>query len=448
MNTRAAVAVVYVLAMFMNGLDTTIVNPALLTIGQGFGISPAETNLVEAGYLVSLAVVLPVAGWLGDRFGTKLVFLGALSVFTAASVLCGLSESIGALVFFRVLQGLGGGLLTPVGMTMLFRAFPPEQRMRISKYLMIPTALAPALGPVLGGLLTEHLSWRWAFYVNLPVGLITVLIGLLFLREHVEPGTGRFDLRGFLLVAPGSGALMFALGEAPGRGWGSPTVLGLGIAGVVLLVLFVRAQLRTEEPLLDLRLLADKAFGSGSSIMALASAGLLGMLFVFPLMFQDALGASALSAGLVVFPEAIGLLAASQLVDLTCKRLGPQRVVFAGLLAGAVLFALLGVTTEPWSVRVLMFGVGFFLGHAVMAVQVASFDTIDPPSMGRAMSLFQVIRMLGGSIGVAALAGVIGGGGVAAPLFSYQLAMFGSALFLVAAALVSMVLRRKVVSVG
>src|SRR5271156_1211814 len=216
-NPKISVSVVFVAAMFMNIMDITIVNVALPSIGKQFGVSEAALDSVAVGYLVSLAVFIPAAGWIGDRFGSKRILLLAIAIFTGASVLCGLAGSLSELVFFRVIQGVGGGMLTPVGMAMLFRTFPPEERVRASSILTVPTAVAPALGPVVGGLLVTDLSWRWVFFVNLPIGLAAFTFGLIFLDEHRQPHPGRFDLPGFLLSGIGFALVMFGVSEGPDR---------------------------------------------------------------------------------------------------------------------------------------------------------------------------------------------------------------------------------------
>src|SRR5271157_5860467 len=205
MSQKVAVGVVFVAAMFMSIMDVTIVNVALPTIGRDFGVSATAVDSISIAFLVSLAVFIPASGWLGDRFGGKRVLLTAIVVFTAASALCGLASSLGELVAFRVLQGAGGGMLAPVGMAMLFRAFPPEERVRAASVLTIPTIVAPALGPVLGGLLVTELSWRWVFFVNLPIGIAAVVFGVLFLKHSAEGQPGRFDVAGFLLAGLGLG---------------------------------------------------------------------------------------------------------------------------------------------------------------------------------------------------------------------------------------------------
>ena len=190
MSQKVAVGVVFVAAMFMSIMDATIVNVALPTIGRDFKVSATAVDTISIAYLVSLAVFIPASGWLGDRLGGKRVLLAAIAVFTAASALCGLASSLGELVAFRILQGAGGGMLAPVGMAMLYRAFPPAERIRASAILTVPTTFAPALGPVLGGLLVTDLSWRWVFYVNLPIGVAAFAFGAIFLQQH-QAGAAR-----------------------------------------------------------------------------------------------------------------------------------------------------------------------------------------------------------------------------------------------------------------
>ena len=192
-DPKIAVCVLYVAAMFMNGMDATIVNVALPAIGADYGIAPSATSAVNIGYLVSLAVFVPSSGWIADRFGPKRTFQTAVVVFTAASVLCGLAGAMWMLIGARVLQGIGGGMLAPVGQAMLFRAFPAHERAKASAVLAVPVTIAPTLGPLLGGLLVEYAGWRWIFFINVPVGLIALLFTVLFLEEEQRTRAGRFD---------------------------------------------------------------------------------------------------------------------------------------------------------------------------------------------------------------------------------------------------------------
>src|SRR5438105_3579492 len=288
LDPKVSVSIVYVAAMFMSIMDSTIVNVALPSLGRQLGASSTSLDAVVVVYLVSLAVVIPASGWLGDRWGTKRVFLLALTLFTVASALCGLAGSIGMLVAFRALQGMAGGALTPVGTAILYRTFPPAQRLQVSRVLIIPTVLAPAIGPVLGGLLVDQLSWRWVFYVNVPIGIVTLLFGLLFLQEHREPAAGRFDLAGFLLAGIGLALVTYESSEGPSAGWTSTSIVSSALVGLVVLVGFVVVELRTREPMVDLRLFGNRLFRSSNLVSMFSSAGFLGVLFAAPLFLQEA----------------------------------------------------------------------------------------------------------------------------------------------------------------
>ena len=410
-NQKVAVGVVYVAALFMAIMDATIVNVALPVVGRDFHSAPDAVDSISIAFLVSTGVFIAASGWLGDRFGGRKVLLGALVIFTVASALCGLASSLGELVVFRVLQGVGGGLMTPVGMAMLFRVFPPAERVRASSILMIPTAFAPAIGPVLGGLLVTDLSWRWVFYVNVPIGAAAFLFGLLFLDDHAQAEPGRFDLRGFLLAGSGLGLTMYGVSEGPLKGWATPTVLATIVAGAALLVALVLVELRTEEPLIDLRVYGDRLFRSTSAVMILGAIAFLGVLFLVALFYQDGLHLSALQSGLNTFPEALGVMIGAQIVS---RRLypvfGPRRIMASGLGVVALSMAgmaAVGATTSLWWARLLMLTLGLGMSCVFIPAQAASFATISPARTGRASTLFNTARQLGGAIGVALLTTVV-----------------------------------------
>jgi EmrB/QacA subfamily drug resistance transporter len=409
-NQKYVVAVVYVSAMLLNTLDATIVNVALSTLSREFAVSPAAIESVVIGYIVSLAVFMPASGWLGDRFGAKRVFLVALTIFTLASALCGVAQSLDQLVLFRVMQGAGGGLLTPVGMAMLYRAFPPEERVGVGRILMFATILGPALGPVIGGLLIEHLSWRWCFYVNIPIGLAALAFGLLYLQDHREPDAGSFDIPGFLLAGAGFGSFMFALSEGPQRGWTAPEIVTPGTVGLVLLAIFVFVELRTARPMVQLRLLTNRLFRSTMIVSMLGSAGFIGALFLLPLFLQEARGTSALTAGLATMPEAIGVVISTQIVARIYPHVGPRRLMASGLILVAVTVAVLGFVGEDtnlWVVRILLFFVGVGMAYVFLPNQAASMATISRAQTGGASMLFSVQRQMGAAIGVALLGTVL-----------------------------------------
>jgi EmrB/QacA subfamily drug resistance transporter len=411
MNQKVAVGVVYVAALFMAIMDTTIVNVALPVLGRDFHTPPDGVDSVSIAFLVSTGILIAASGWLGDRFGGRKVLLTAIVIFTIASALCGLAQNMTELVLFRVMQGIGGGLMTPVGMAMLFRVFPPAERVRASSILIIPTAFAPALGPVLGGLLVTDLSWRWVFYVNVPIGIAALVFGLFFLDDNAQAHPGRFDLAGFLLAASGLGLVMYGVSEGPLKGWEDPTVLATLVAGAALLTALVFVELRRHEPMVDLRVYTNRLFRSASGVMILGAIAFLGVLFMVALFFQDGLHLSALQSGLNTFPEALGILIGSQFVSrLLYPVVGPRRVMIVGLVVVAtamMCLALVGAGTSLWWARGLMLVIGLGQSAVFIPSQAASFATIAPASIGRASTLFNTGRQLGGAIGVALLTTVI-----------------------------------------
>jgi EmrB/QacA subfamily drug resistance transporter len=437
-NPRFPVSVVFVAGMFMTIMDSTVVNVALPTLRRDFGVSTASVSGVVTSYLVAVAVVMPASGWLGDRAGGKRVMLCALGLFTGASAACGAATRAAELVAFRAVQGAGAGLLIPVGMTMLYRTFPQAERIRATRLLMAPTLLAPALGPVLGGVIVDGLSWRWIFYINVPVGAAAIAFGAAFLPRHREHAAGRFDLPGFVLAGLGFPVVMYALNVAPGDGWASPGILAAVLAGLAMLAAFVWTELRTAEPMLPLRILGNRLFRPASLQTAAGGAGFLGTLFLVPLFLQNGLGYSALHSGLSTFPEALGGIGGIQISSRLYRRVGPRRLMMAGPLAAAVpitLMSTLGPADAAWAMPALMFCTGFSFGFAMAPAQTAALATISMAETGRATTLFNVQRQAGQALGVAVLATVLAVTRPVPPdLDGYHLAFRVAALALVGGA--------------
>jgi EmrB/QacA subfamily drug resistance transporter len=401
------VGIVFVFGLFMDLLDMTIVNVAIPELQEELNASTTDVQWVVTGYLLSLAVFIPVSGWLGDRFGTKKIFMLALFLFTAASFACGMAWDIESLIAFRVLQGVGGGILTPVGTAMLFRAFPPHERAKGAAILMIPMVVAPASGPVLGGYLVEFHDWRWIFLINIPVGVLGFVFAGLFLKEEKQENPGRLDIPGLLLAGAGLAALMYGLAEAGERGLDDPRVLGFGGAGLGLLGLFT-----IVEPMIDMRLFRNRLFAMANFVQVIAFAGLMGGLFLLPLFLQSPAtrGLGAFDSGLTTFPQAIGVVTMVQVSSRLYPRIGPRRLLMIGL-AGVTLttlaFLLIDVGTNLWWIRGTMFARGCFFSFILICLQTATFATIPPPRMGRASAISSAGRQVGASFGVALLATVL-----------------------------------------
>jgi EmrB/QacA subfamily drug resistance transporter len=452
-NPKVSVSVVFVASMFMSIMDGTIVTVALPALSRQFNAAGTSIDAIVVGYLVSLAVIIPASGWLGDRLGTKKVFLGALVLFTAASALCGIATSLPMLIGFRVLQGIGGGALTPVGTAILYRTFPPVERVQVSRVLTIPTVLAPASGPVIGGLLVDRLSWHWVFYVNVPIGIAVFLFGLFFLEEHHEPSSGSFDLAGFLLAGIGLAMTMYALSEGPSYGWTSAGILSSGIIGLIVVVVFVFVELRSSHPMLDLRLYRNRVFRTGNLISLFSGAGFLGLLYAAPLFLQEARGVTALTSGLTTFPEAVGVLIGTQIAARLYPNVGPRRLIFGGLFGVAVVMTLMtsiGQETSLWLMRLLMLLIGVGMAFSFTSVQAAAFATISSAETGQASALFNAQRQVGASLGVAFISTVmsaigmtqINAAGTTIPnLTAYHFAFVASAVLVAISAIFGLIVR-------
>ena len=438
------IAMIYVAAMFMTIMDVSIVYVALPAVARSFAVSPAATDGVVVGYLVSLAVWIPASGWVGDRFGTKRTFLTAISLFTVASVLCGLSQSVLELVLFRVLQGAGGGMLTPVGMAMLYRAYPPAQRARLARILVIPTVMAPALGPVVGGALVDSLSWRWVFFVNVPIGLAALVFSALKLTEHRERAGESFDVRGFLLAASGFGLFLYALSEAATLGWTSPLIVVTAVGGAALIATLVWVELHAEQPMIDFRLLRHRLFGVANLASLFASGGFLGLLFVAPIWLQTGRGMSALVSGSATAPEALGVLVSSQLVGRLYPRIGPRRLVSGGLIGVTIATCLLALLMNGnvWLIRGVMFAIGVGWAYVVISMNAGVFAQVSHRDTGRATALYNAQRQLASAMGVATLSTIIGTQSAATSLAGnvtvFRLAVFAAAGFTLTGAMIAL----------
>ena len=404
------VAAVFVLGLFMDLLDTTITNVALPTLSREFHASTTSVEWVVTGYLLSLAVFIPVSGWAGDRFGTKRTFLFALTLFVSASALCGAAWSTESIIAFRVLQGVGGGMLTPVGMTMVLRAFPLEERALVTSILITPAVLGPATGTIVGGYLVEYQTWRWIFFVNLPIGLIAIAVAALFLREQRQDETGALDFPGFVLSAGGLASLVYALSQAGPRGFDDSRVISFGLAGLIALAVFVAVELRTVRPLIDVRLFRDRLFSITNALQFLSQARFQGGLFTFTLFLQAERGLSPLESGLTTVPIALGVVTMLPVAGRAYRLLGPRRLLLIGMAFAtltSLALVLVDLESSRWLVRAILLAWGWSLALSIVPLQTAAFATMRPTEMGRASAAYNSIRQVGGSFGVALLATVL-----------------------------------------
>ncbi|NNM47218.1 MDR family MFS transporter [Knoellia koreensis] len=401
------VATAFVMALFMEILDMTVLNTALPILGEHFDAETSTLQWLVTGYLVSLAVFIPASGWVADRFGDKNTFVLALAIYTAASLWAGFANSVTELLIARVTQGVGGGLLTPVGTAMLFRAFPPHERARASAVLAIPTTLAPALGPVLGGWLADNISWRWVFLLKVPIGIIGLVFSAVALRKGVRTARERLDVLGFLTGGAGLATLLVGLERGAREGWSDRPTLALVSAGVLLVIAFVVTERRVQFPMIDLKLLGNRMFRLGNIIMLPAAGATMGALFVVPLMVQTSMGLSATESGLLTMWQAIGMLVVLPFTNRVFQRVGPRRMLaggFAVITLSQVGLALVEAESSLWLIRSAMFLMGMAGAFIMVPVQAAAFSSITPLETARASALFSTTRQVAASVGVALLA--------------------------------------------
>lgn len=407
------VAGVVVLGMIMAILDTTVVNVALPTFMTDFGVEDYSTVAwTITAYTLALAAVIPVTGWAADRFGTKRLYMTAISLFTIGSVLCGLAWSIESLILFRVLQGLGGGMLMPLGMMIMTKAAGPERVGRLMAILGVPMLLGPIFGPIIGGWLIDSVSWHWIFFINLPLGIIAVLLAWrVFAKDRPEPSES-FDWVGMLLMSPGLALFLYGVSSIPENGTiMSAGVLVPAIIGLILIVAFVFWALRKTHPLLDLTLFENRNFTIAVIVMFLFAASFFGAMLIVPTYFQQVRGESVLMAGLLVAPQGIGAMITMPIAGLLADKFPVGRIVPFGILtiiAGAVGLALNTSPDTPiWHIMLCLFVMGLGMGFSMMPVFTAALKTLREHQVARGSTLINVIQQIASSVGVAMISVVL-----------------------------------------
>jgi MFS transporter, DHA2 family, multidrug resistance protein len=401
------IAVSVMFGTFMVVLDTTIVNVSLPHIAGNLSATIEESTWALTTYLAANAIILPITGWLANYFGRRRLLLLSVAGFTLASLLCGLSTSLPILIAWRVVQGMTGGVMQPLSQAIMLEAFPPSDRGKAMAFFGVGIIVAPVLGPVLGGWLTDNYSWRWVFYVNLPVGIVAWLMvrANVFDPPHIRRGTARIDYWGIGLLTIGVAALQVALDQGQQEDWlSSNFIVILAVLAVVGLVGFVWHALTTREPVVDLRLFKEPTYAAGVALITAQGFGLYGSLILMPVLLQSLLGYSSLEAGLAMAPRGLGSLFATPLVGVLVNRVDPRRMLATGfiIMAGSLYWmSWLNLEAGFWDIFWPQFVQGAGMGLVFVPLTTVAMDRIAVKDMGPATSLFNLLRNIGGAAGIA-----------------------------------------------
>jgi len=403
-------ALVVVLGSIMSILDTTIVNVAIPTFARDFRAPLSTVQWVSTGYLLALAMTIPLTGWAVERFGAKRMWIASLVLFLLGSALSGAAWSIQSLIVFRILQGIGGGMIMPIGQSIMATAAGPQRMGRVMSLLGVPMLLGPVLGPVIGGLIVDSVSWRWIFYVNIPIGILAIALAVKFLPGHQKTDRDyRLDVLGLALLSPGLGLFVYGLSQA-GQG-SAARVFVPAVIGTVLIAAFVLHALKTKiTPLVDVVLFKDRQFSAAAVTTFSFGAALFGGMFLLPIYYQVVRGQSALTAGLLMAPQGIGAALVMPLAGRFTDRYGAGRVVPAGLVVaalGTLAYTQLGAHTSFAFLAVSLFVRGIGFGFVMMPAISAAYQTLAAPQVPRASTAINIVQRIGGSIGTALVAVVL-----------------------------------------
>ena len=398
------------LGSFMSIMDTNIINIALPTILKEFNANLGLGQLVITAYVMALACVIPISGWLGERVGMKRLYMFTLAAFTMGSALCALSWNMESLIFFRVLQGLGGGMLQPLGLAIVFTMITPLERPRFVAMLGIPALMAPLLGPSVGGYIVEYASWRWIFLMNVPVGIVALFLAHRLLKETAIKAESKLDSRGLILATIAFPALLLGLSQGTEQGWTAPFPLALFAVGSVALALFVRVELGQPDPMMRLRLYSIPMFRLSSFIQWIGIFSLFGLNIVLPLFLQRVEGLDAAGAGRILLPMGIVAFATMNVAGRLYNRIGPRPIVTAGLCVLAVTtfaWAQVPPGTSPWILTLLASLRGLGMGLFGQTLMTVAFNAVPNGEVPRATSLVNVGQRIDTAFSTAVLTTVL-----------------------------------------
>ena len=404
---RGPITFAIMLATLMNTLDSTIANVALPHIQGSLSAAPDQITWVLTSYIVAAAVMTPMSGWLAGRFGMKRTFLVVITGFTVASMLCGAAASLPQIVLFRVLQGMFGAAMIPLSQAVLLNINPPERHAHAMSMWAMGTILGPIFGPVLGGYLTDTLSWRWCFYINLPIGVVAILGVWIFMPREDETRRRVFDFLGFGALAIAVGCVQLMMDRGPGEDWfASAEVWTYAILAIMGLWVFVVHSLTTAHPFFDLRLVRDRNLVAATSFGFLTGILIFGSLAILPLLMQSLMGYPALTAGLISVPRGLGMMVSILLAGRAARYVDLRLLLFAGLVFSGVAMwqmAHFDLSMDPGPLISSGLLQGFATGLFFVPLTTLAFSTVSPELRAEASSIYNLLRNIGASVGISAM---------------------------------------------
>ena len=404
------ITVTVVIGTLMSAIDTSIVNVAMPYMRGSLGTSVEEITWVATGYMLSCVIIMPIIGMLSGRYGRKNFYLFSIFLFTVSSMLCGMAWDLDSMIVFRIVQGIGGGALIPVSQAILRETFPPEEQGMAMGVFGLGVILGPAIAPTLGGWLTDTFSWPWIFYINVPVGIVNILMVMRYIQDppYLAREKGKIDLPGLFFLTVGLGALQLMLEKGEEKQWfESNFIQYLALTAAVGLLLFVWRELTAKRPAVNLRVLKNVSFASGTALSGVLNMGLYGSVFLMPLFLQQLLGYSAFDAGVTLMPRSIAMMIVMPIAGRLYNRLGPRWLVGIALVISILSFwqlSRLSLDVGYWDLFVPQFLQGAGVGLVFVAVSTAALSTIERPQMTAASGLYNVIRQVLGSVGISVAA--------------------------------------------
>ncbi len=397
---------IIILGVFMAILDTSVVNVAIPKMETALNANTSQIQWVVTAYMLVLGVLVPISGWLTEKFGHKKIFLFSLAAFTLGSALSGAAWSLSTIILFRILQAVGGALMQPVAMSMIFRIFPPNRRGMVMGIFGIAMMMAPAFGPAISGYLVDYWSWRFIFYINVPIGIVALILGTLTMHEFPHEAKGKFDAWGFILTIIGFGSLLYGFNEVPSHGWGSTEVMVFLAVGIISIILLVITELNVENPMIQLRLLKNYMFSMSLLLVSLISIALFAGIFFLPMYLQDIQGYTAVRTGLFMTPAALVSAVIMPISGRLFDRIGarPLGLVGMAIVTGASFgFTTLQLHTGTGTIQWLYILRSAGMGIAMMPLMTAGQNTVPIELTSQGTAMINTVRNVASSLGTAVL---------------------------------------------